>query len=55
MVISYGIAFFRNAPKPTHMSAQLTIFYAGSVNVFDDVPLDKVFFHGSLVITKLEG
>lgn len=30
----------RNIPK-TASSAQLTIFYAGSVNVYDDVPLDQ--------------
>ncbi|CAL9167159.1 unnamed protein product [Musa hybrid cultivar] len=31
----------RNAPQPTYMTAQLTIFYAGCVNVYNDVPLDK--------------
>ncbi|RWW23175.1 hypothetical protein GW17_00012590 [Ensete ventricosum] len=32
----------RNMPKPTRTSAQLTIFYAGTVNVYDDVSVDKV-------------
>lgn len=39
----WSIFFFRNAPQPTYMTAQLTIFYAGCVNVYNDVPLDKVF------------
>ncbi|WOL13769.1 protein TIFY 6b-like isoform X2 [Canna indica] len=30
-----------NMPKHNHMTSQLTIFYGGCVNVFDDVPLDK--------------
>ncbi|KAJ8471297.1 hypothetical protein OPV22_025640 [Ensete ventricosum] len=30
-----------NMPKPTRTSAQLTIFYAGTVNVYDDVSVDK--------------
>ncbi|KAM0952736.1 putative transcription factor TIFY family [Dioscorea sansibarensis] len=27
--------------KPTTMTSQLTIFYAGAVNVYNDIPLDK--------------
>ncbi|CAL9126553.1 unnamed protein product [Musa acuminata var. zebrina] len=30
-----------NMPKPAPTSAQLTIFYAGTVNVYDDVSFDK--------------
>lgn len=28
----------------TKMTAQLTIFYAGTVHVYDDVSFDKVLF-----------
>ena len=28
--------------RPTTMTSQLTIFYAGAVNVYNDIPLDKV-------------
>lgn len=38
----------RNAPKTSGSSAQLTIFYAGSVNVYDDVSPEKVFFTWTL-------
>ncbi|KAJ0981296.1 hypothetical protein J5N97_009551 [Dioscorea zingiberensis] len=31
----------RNMSKPAPTTAQLTIFYGGTVNVYDDVPLDK--------------
>ncbi|XP_008803477.2 protein TIFY 6b-like isoform X2 [Phoenix dactylifera] len=31
----------RSITKPASTTAQLTIFYAGSVNVYNDVPLDK--------------
>ncbi|KAI0524859.1 hypothetical protein KFK09_004249 [Dendrobium nobile] len=38
-----GVGSFtpRNVVKTTPTTAQLTIFYAGSVNVYDDVPWDK--------------
>lgn len=38
--VKNGVGSFtpRNAPKPHMKKPQLTIFYAGSVNVFDDVP-----------------
>lgn len=35
----------RSMAKQNHKAAaQLTIFYGGCVNVFDDVPFDKVSF-----------
>lgn len=37
--------FCRSVTKTASKSAQLTIFYAGAVNVFDDVPLDKVMHY----------
>ncbi|XP_042398196.1 protein TIFY 6b-like [Zingiber officinale] len=37
-----GSFFIRNTSWPTKMTAQLTIFYAGHVNVYDDVSSDKV-------------
>ncbi|XP_048330168.2 protein TIFY 6B isoform X2 [Ziziphus jujuba] len=36
-----GTTDLRNAPKTSGSSAQLTIFYAGSVNVYDDVSPEK--------------
>ncbi|WOL20097.1 protein TIFY 6b [Canna indica] len=40
--VNSPVAAPRNMPKPTNMTAQLTIFFAGCVNVYDDVPFDKV-------------
>ncbi|XP_072973431.1 protein TIFY 6a-like [Typha angustifolia] len=31
----------RDATKPSSATAQLTVFYAGAVNVFDDIPMNK--------------
>lgn len=41
MVSGIGSFSTRNVSKPTVSTSQLTIFYAGSVNVYDDVPLEK--------------
>ncbi|KAL0925799.1 hypothetical protein M5K25_004169 [Dendrobium thyrsiflorum] len=42
-LVGAGVGSFtpRNVVKTTPTTAQLTIFYAGSVNVYDDVPWDK--------------
>lgn len=34
----------------TKMTAQLTIFYAGTVHVYDDVSFDKVLLLDDLII-----
>lgn len=41
MVSGIGNYTPRNVSKPSVSTSQLTIFYAGSVNVYDDVPLEK--------------
>ncbi|XP_074571227.1 protein TIFY 6b-like [Curcuma longa] len=39
--MNFGTLAPRNMPMVTQMTAQLTIFYAGTVHVYDDVSFDK--------------
>jgi len=56
--------FLSNSVRPSPPSAQLTIFYAGTVRVFDDISAEKVTislfltfppppFHEALIVVKL--
>lgn len=51
---SIGNIFRRKTIKPTVPPSQLTIFYAGTVNVYDNISPEKVLFLSfSLVVSTL--
>lgn len=45
----------RNPSKPSAATSQLTIFYAGAVNVYDEIPVDKVNLVSILIFSFVGG